>query len=56
MNNLDIIKQQLMKAMNQLDNWKLRGYDTPQLTYHEQLDMYHAKIENLLTQLKEEMK
>ena len=56
MNNLDTIKQQLMRAMNQLDNWKLRGYDTPQLTYHEQLDMYHAKIESLLTKLREEMK
>ena len=56
MNNLEKIKQELMKAMNQLDNWKMKGYDTPQLTYHEQLDLYHAKIDKLLIQLREKLK
>ena len=50
------IKEQLDKAIQARDNWELRGYDTPYLTYHEQLDLHNLKVERLNKQLKKEMK
>ena len=50
------IKEQLDKAILARDNWKMKGYDTPYLTYHEQLDLHEEKVERLTKQLKKEMK
>ena len=47
------IKEQLDKAIQARDNWEMRGYDTPYLTYHEQLDLHNLKVERLTKQLKE---
>lgn len=56
MNDLLKTQQQLYKVMNQLENWKMSGYDTPMLTYHEQMEEYVVRIEMLKMKLKEEMK
>lgn len=50
------IKEQLDKAIDARDNWKMKGYDTPYLTYHEQLELHEERIERLQKQLKKEMK
>ena len=50
------IKEQLDKAIEARDNWKMKGYDTPYLTYHEQLDLHQEKVDRLYKQLKKEMK
>lgn len=55
MNNFNELKKQLNSAIKQFENWKLRGYDTPQLTYHEQLDLYKARVDILAKKIKEEM-
>lgn len=34
--------------------WEMNGYDTPYLTYHEQLDIFKEHIELLEKKIKEE--
>ena len=55
MNDLLYANQQLHKYQHKLEHWKMHGYDTPQLTYHEQLEEYEVRIEQL-TKLLGEMK
>jgi hypothetical protein len=47
MSDIKNAKQLLTRYKNLRDNWLLKGYDTPQLTYHEQLDEYNLMIERL---------
>jgi hypothetical protein len=56
MNDLNYIQRELMATTRQMDEWKTNGYDTKFLTYEEQLEMYQTRIDNLLRQMKEEMK
>jgi len=55
MNDLLYAKQQLHRVQNQLKHWEVSGYDTPVMTYHEQMDEYKTRIEQL-TKLIGEMK
>jgi len=55
MNDLLYAKQQLHMFKNKLEHWKMHGYDTPVTTYHEQMDEYKTRIEQL-TKLIGEMK
>lgn len=55
MNDLLYAKQQLHYYQNKLDNWKMNGYDTPVMTYHEQMDEYVTRVQQL-TELIKEMK
>lgn len=55
MNDLLYATQQLDMFKNKLEHWKMHGYDTPVMTYHEQMDEYVVRIEQL-TKLIGEMK
>ena len=51
------MEQELLKAIRIRDEWKMNGYDTPIITYHEQLEMYEDyvlrianKIEKILNE------
>ena len=46
------LQQELIKAMKDLDNWKMKGTDTPYLTYHEQLDIFKEHLELLKQKIK----
>lgn len=56
MNDLRMAEQELKQAIRLFEEWQMRGYDTPYLTYHEQLEMYHTRVEILTRKIKEEMK
>ena len=56
MNDLRKMEQELVQAIRLFEEWQLRGYDTPYLTYHEQLEMYHTRMDQLAEKIKEEMK
>ena len=53
MDDLSTAKKQLFHFTKLLTNWEMNGYDTPQYTYHEQLDVYKEKIEILKNEIKE---
>jgi len=55
MNDKLYAQQQLHKTEQQLAHWEMNGYDTPMMTYHEQMDEYKTRIEQL-TKLIGEMK
>lgn len=54
--NIIKLKEQLEKAIKARDDWKMKGYDTPYLTFHEQLELHQERVERLMKQLKKEMK
>lgn len=54
MNDLLYAKQQLHFWQNKLDSWKMNGYDTPVMTYHEQLEEYEVRVQQMETKIKEE--
>ena len=56
MNDLRMCEQELKQAIRLFEEWQMRGYDTPQLTYHEQLEMYHTRVDILTEKIKELMK
>jgi hypothetical protein len=49
------LKEQLEKAIKARDNWQMNGYDTPYLTYHEQLDLHQEKVERLANKIRKEL-
>lgn len=53
--NLIKLKEHLEKTIKARDDWKMKGTDTPYLTYHEQLELYEERIDRLAKQLKKEM-
>lgn len=56
MNDLRYAERELYQTIRLFEEWQMRGYDTPHLTYHEQLDMYKTRIDILTEKIKEEMK
>ena len=56
MNDLKRLEKELVQAIRLFEEWQMRGYDTPYLTYHEQLEMYHQRVDLLSEKIKEEMK
>jgi len=56
MNDLLYAKQQLHKFQNKLEQWKMHGYDTPVMTYHEQLEEYEVRVQQLTDKIEKEMK
>lgn len=49
------MEQELMKAIKDRDNWQMNGYDTPYLTYHEQLEMFQERLERLANKIRKEL-
>jgi len=54
MNDLLYATQQLHMFKNKLEHWKMHGYDTPVTTYHEQLEEYIVRVQQMETKIKEE--
>lgn len=53
MNEINILKHKLHKFKIALKDWEVNGYDTPELTYHEQLDLYKERIEFIENRIEE---
>jgi len=53
MNDRLYAQQQLFMYQQKLNDWIMHGYDTPVMTYHEQLDEYKIRVEKCLELLKE---
>jgi len=49
------MERELKQAIRIRDEWKMKGYDTPYLTYHEQLEMYQERLEILANKILEEI-
>ena len=57
MSVFDLIRmeRELKQAIRIRDEWEMKGYDTPYLTYHEQLEMYQERLEILANQIRKEL-
>lgn len=53
--DLVIMEQELRKLIRERDEWKMKGYDTPQLTYHEQLEMLEIRLERFANKIRKEL-
>lgn len=51
MNDLKRMEIDLLQVIRLIDDWKMNGYDTPILTYHEQLDMYNQYLDRLVKKI-----
>ena len=49
------MERELKQAIRIRDEWEMNGYDTPYLTYHEQLEMYQERLEILANQIRKEL-
>ena len=49
------MEQELLKAIRVRDEWKMKGYDTPYLTYKEQLEMYEEYALRLANRIEKEL-
>jgi hypothetical protein len=50
------MEQELLKAIRVRDDWKMKGYDTPIITYGEQLEMYEDYALRLATEIEKILK
>lgn len=50
------MQEQLFKIQKLINHWKMHGYDTPILTYHEQLEIYEEQLLRLKNKIIKEMK
>lgn len=58
MSLFDLIRmeQELMRAIRVRDDWKMNGYDTPYLTWGEQLEMYELDALRIANRIERELK
>lgn len=55
MNDLRGMERELLHAIKIRDDWMMKGYDTPQLSWGEQLEMYDDYVLRIASRIEKEL-